>query len=114
MQIDFDAADLRAMRPVSVRRPTKRSAVDFTITQCEPRVFARRAAFARHRRRRPYHRPDAIFTVANAAVDAGNGHVLTLSDGSFHVPDTGLKPAPAVLQAKVTSSVEAIGRASVA
>jgi hypothetical protein len=35
--------------------------------------------------------------------------VLTLSDGVFHIPDTDLKPALAVVEAKVTSSVEAIG-----
>ena len=39
----------------------------------------------------------ATFTVANASVDAGDEHVLTLSEGRFQIPDTGLKPAPAVV-----------------
>jgi len=51
----------------------------------------------------------ATFTVASAVLDAGDDHVLNLSDGSFHIADTGLKPTPAVIEAKVTSSVEAVG-----
>jgi len=108
MQIDFDAADLRAMS-ADHAPPDEKSAVDFTISHASleflPGVPPLRGIDGvGHITGRT-----ATFTVANAAVDAGNGRVLTLSDGSFHVADTELKPAPAVIEAKVSTSVEAIG-----
>jgi hypothetical protein len=108
MQIDFDAADLRAML-ADHAPPDEKSAVDFTIVNASLEFLhgvppLRGINGVGHITGRT-----ATFTVANAAVDAGNGHVLTMSDGSFHIADTGLKPAPAVMEAKVTSSVEAIG-----
>ena len=108
MQIDFDAADLRAMF-AERSPPDEKSAVDFTIADASleflPGVPPLRGINGvGHITGRT-----ATFTVAKAAVDAGDGRVLTMTDGSFHIPDTGLKPAPAVMEGKVTSSVEAIG-----
>jgi Protein of unknown function/AsmA-like C-terminal region len=108
MQIDFDAADLKAMFAEQAP-PDEKSAVDFTIVNASLEFLAgvpplRGIDGVGHITGRT-----AAFTVSSAAVEAGNGRVLNLSDGSFHIADTSLKPAPAVIQAKVTSSVEAIG-----
>ena len=108
MRIDFDADDLRTMR-AGHAPPDAKVLLDFTIANASlaflPGVPPLRGIDgAGHVTGRT-----ATFAVANAALDAGNGRVLTLSDGSFHVADTELKPAPAVAQANVTGSVEAIG-----
>lgn len=108
MQIDFDAADLRMMW-AGHAPPDEKSAVDFTISDASLE-FLRNVPPLRgitgvgHITGRT-----ATFAVAKAEVDAGDGHILTLSDGSFRIPDTGVQPAPAVAQGKVTSTVEAIG-----
>jgi hypothetical protein len=108
MQIDFDAADLQAMWAEHAP-PDEKSAVDFTIANASLEFLAgvpplRGIHGVGHITGRT-----ATFKVAKAAVDAANDHVLTLSDGVFHIPDTDSKPALAVVEAKVTSSVEAIG-----
>jgi Protein of unknown function/AsmA-like C-terminal region len=108
LRIDFDADDLRAMRAEHAP-PDAKVLLDFTIANASlaflPGVPPLRGIDgAGHVTGRT-----ATFAVANAALDAGNGRVLTLSDGSFHVADFELKPAPAVVEAKVTGSVEAIG-----
>ncbi|MGH6811849.1 MAG: AsmA-like C-terminal region-containing protein, partial [Methylocella sp.] len=108
MRIDFDGADLRAMRAGHAPPDTK-VLLDFTIANASlaflPGVPPLRGIDGvGHVTGRT-----ATFAVANAALDAGNGRVLTVSDGSFHVADMELKPAPAVVEAKVTGSVEAIG-----
>ncbi len=109
MQIDFDAADLQAMmadRPP----PDEKSAVDFTIANASLEFLSgvpplRGINGVGHMTGRT-----ATFTVANAALDAGDDRVLSLSGGSFHIADTGLKPTPAVIEARVTGSVEAVGQ----
>jgi hypothetical protein len=108
LRVDFDAGDLRAMRSGDAP-PDAKVLLDFMIANASlaflPGVPPLRGIDgAGHVTGRT-----ATFAVANAALDAGNGHVLTLSDGSFHVADFELKPTPAVVEAKVTGSVEAIG-----
>ncbi|MGH6858128.1 MAG: DUF3971 domain-containing protein, partial [Methylocella sp.] len=108
MRIDFDAADMRAMR-AGHAPPDAKVLLDFAIANASlaflPGVPPLRGIDgAGHVTGRT-----ATFAVANAALDAGDGRVLTLSDGSFHVADMELKPAPAVVEAKVTGSVETIG-----
>ncbi|HUI21091.1 MAG TPA: AsmA-like C-terminal domain-containing protein [Methylocella sp.] len=108
MQIDFDAADLRAMFADHPPRDEK-SAVDFTITNASLEFL--RGVPPLHSINGVGHITGrtATFNVANAAVDAGDGRILSLSEGTFRIPDTGLKPAPATIEGKITSSVEAIG-----
>jgi hypothetical protein len=108
MQIDFNAADLDAMR-FKHAPPDSNALIDFTITNASlaflPGVPPLRGIHgAGHVTGRT-----ATFTVSNAAVDSGNGNELILSDGSFHVADTDPIPVPAVVEAKVAGSVEAIG-----
>ena len=93
-EIDFDAADLKAMWAEQAP-PDEKSAVDFTIVNASLEFLAgvpplRGIDGVGHITGRT-----ATFTVAGANVDAGDGRVLTLSDGSFHIADTSLKPAPA-------------------
>ncbi len=108
LRIDFDAGDLQAMRAGNPP-PDAKVLLDFKVANASleflPGVPPLRGIDgAGHVTGRT-----AIFAVANAALDAGNGRVLTVSDGSFHVADFELKPTPAVVEAKVTGSVEAIG-----
>jgi Protein of unknown function/AsmA-like C-terminal region len=108
MQIDFDAADFRAML-ADHAPPDEKSAVDFTIANASLEFLPGVP---------PLHGINGVghitgrtatFTVADAAVDAGNNRVLAVSDGSFHIADAELKPTPAVIESKVTGSVEAVG-----
>jgi hypothetical protein len=108
MRLDLDGADLRAMR-AGHPPPDAKVLLDFMIANASlaflPGVPPLRGIDgAGHVTGRT-----AAFAVANAALDAGDGRVLTLSDGSFRVADFELKPAPAVAEGKVTGSVEAIG-----
>jgi hypothetical protein len=108
IQVNFDAADLRAIR--EEHPPADANAlVEFTIKNASlaflPGVPALHGIDGSGR----VTGHTAIFTVSNAAIDSGKGHALTLWDGSFRVADTGLKPAPAVVEAKAMGSVEAIG-----
>ena len=108
LRIDFDAGDLQAMRAGNPP-PDAKVLLDFKVANASleflPGVPPLRGIDgAGHVTGRT-----ASFAVANAALDAGNGRVLTVSDGSFHVADFELKPTPAVVEAKVTGSVEAIG-----
>ncbi len=108
LRIDFDDADLRAMR-AGHAPPDAKVLLDFMIADASleflPGVPPLRGIDGAGR----VTGRTATFTVANGALDAGNGRVLTLSDGSFHVADFELSPVPAVVEAKVAGSVEAIG-----
>lgn len=109
MQIDFDADDLKAMmadRPP----PDHKTAVDFTISNASLEFLSgvpplRGISGIGHITGRT-----AAFDLAAGSVDAGDDHVLSLSDGSFRIANTALKPAPAVALAKVTASVESVGK----
>jgi hypothetical protein len=108
LRMDFDADDLRAMR-AGHAPPDAKVLLDFMIANASlvflPDVPPLRGIDGiGHITGRT-----ATFAVAKAALDAGNDRVLTLSDGSFHVADFEMKPAPALVEAKVTGSVEAIG-----
>jgi len=108
LRIDFDADDLRAMRGGHAP-PDAKVLLDFMIANASlvflPDVPPLRGIDGiGHVTGRT-----ATFAVANAVLDAGNDRVLTLSDGSFHVADFEMKPAPTLVEAKVTGSVEAIG-----
>lgn len=109
LQIDFDAADLEAMR-ADRPPPSEKALLDFTISNASlvflPGVPPLRGIDGAGR----ITGRTAAFTVSGATVDSGNGRVLSLSDGSFHVADTSIKPMPAVIAAKVSGSVEAIGQ----
>ncbi len=48
------------------------------------------------------------FSITGGVLDTDSGHRLTVSDGSFRVPDAGIKPTPAIIVAKVTGSLEAV------
>jgi AsmA-like C-terminal region/Protein of unknown function len=108
LQIDFNAAELRAMR-LQQPPPADKAAVDFTISHASldflPGVPPLRDINGvGHVTGR-----SAVFTAANAFIDAGHERVLTVGEGEFHVADTSLKPAPAAITAKVMASVEGIG-----
>jgi hypothetical protein len=108
LRIDFDSDDLRAMR-AGHPPPDPKVLLDFVIANASLEFLQgvpplRGIDGAGHVTGRT-----ATFAVANAALDAGNDRVLTLSEGSFRVADFELQPAPAVVEAKVTGSVEAIG-----
>ncbi|MCI0598076.1 MAG: hypothetical protein L0Y60_00900, partial [Beijerinckiaceae bacterium] len=108
MQIDFDAADLQAIQ--AGRSPQDAKAlVEFTIANASlnflPGVPPLRGIDGVGR----VTGRTATFTVANATVDPGSGRVLSLWDGRFNIVDTDPTPVPALVEAKVTGGIEAIG-----
>ncbi len=108
IQVNFDAADLRAIR--EEHAPADANAlVEFTIKNASlgflPGVPALHGIDGVGR----VTGRTAIFTVSNAAIETGKGHTLTLWGGGFRVADTDPKPVPAVVEAKAMGSVEAIG-----
>src|SRR5262249_40108553 len=108
IQVDLDAADLRAIS--EDHAPADANAlVEFTIKNASlgflPGVPALHGIDGIGR----VTGRTAIFSVSNAAIDSGKGHTLSLWDGSFRVADTDPKPVPAVVEAKAIGSVEAIG-----
>ncbi|MCX7899279.1 MAG: hypothetical protein N2444_04215, partial [Methylocystis sp.] len=50
----------------------------------------------------------AVFTATSGAMDTAQGRRLTLADGRFFVADTGLRPAPALVEMRVAGHVDAI------
>jgi hypothetical protein len=108
VQVDFDAADLEAMRADHAPGDGK-VLVDFALRNASldflPGVPPLRGIDGTgHITGRA-----ASFSVSRAEIEAGGGRSLTLSDGGFRVADTDAKPIRAVLNAKVSGSVEAIG-----
>jgi hypothetical protein len=108
MQIDFDSADLLAMR-AGRAPPDSKILVDFAIAdgglEFLPGVPPLRAIEgAGHVTGR-----SAAFSVSGASLDPGNGRLLTLSNGTFRAADTDLSPVPAEIETRVAASVEAIG-----
>jgi Protein of unknown function len=108
VQVDFDPADLQAIREGHAPADAK-ALVEFQIKNGRliflPGVPPLRGIDGNGR----VTGRTAAFTVSSAAIDSGNGSVLTLSDGSFRVANSDLKPVPAVVEAKVMGSVAAIG-----
>ncbi|HEY8030832.1 MAG TPA: DUF3971 domain-containing protein [Methylocella sp.] len=108
LRIDFDGGDLQAMR-AGHPPPDAKVLLDFTVANASleflPGVPPLRGIDGTGH----VTGKSASFAVTNAALDAGSGRMLTVSDGSFHVADFEVKPTPAVVEAKVTGSVEAIG-----
>lgn len=108
VQIDFDPADLQAIREGHAPED-KKVLVEFQIKNGSvaflPGVPALRGIDGVGR----ITGRTAAFTVSGATIDSGNGQVLTLSDGSFRVANSDLKPVPAVVEAKVMGGVTAIG-----
>ncbi|MCI0600809.1 MAG: DUF3971 domain-containing protein [Beijerinckiaceae bacterium] len=108
MQVDFDAADMRAIQ-AGHAPPDAKALVEFTITNgslnflpgVPPLIGMDGVGRVTGR--------TATFTVSNATVDPGSGRVLSLHDGRFQVADSDPAPVPALVEAKVTGSVEAIG-----
>jgi len=108
IQVDLDAADLRAIH--QDHRPADADAlVEFMVKDASLQFLPGVP---------PLHGIDgsgrvtgrtAVFAVTNAAIESGKGHTLTLWDGRFRVADTDPKPIPAVVEAKAIGSVEAIG-----
>ncbi len=108
LRVDLDAADLRAIG-AGHAPPDAKALVEFSIANATlnflPGVPPLRGidGFGRVTGR------TADFTVSNATIDPGSGRVLGLWEGSFHIADTEPTPVPAVVGAKVTGSIEALG-----
>jgi hypothetical protein len=110
LQVDFDAPTLAAMR-AELPPPDETVLLDFTVANGSLDFLTgvpplRGVDGAGHITGRT-----TLFTVTNTGVvEAGDGRSLTISAGStFHVPNTEIQPTPAVVMAKVSSSVETIG-----
>ncbi len=110
LQLDFNAAVLAGMR-AEHPPPDDTVALDFTVTDGSLDFLAgvpylRGVDGVGH----VTGRSSTFTTTSTGFIDAGEGRRLTiLEGGSFHVADAALKPTPAMIVAKVSSSVEAVG-----
>ncbi len=110
LRLDFNAAVLAAMR-AEHPPPDDTVALDFTVVNSSLDFLSGV----------PYlHGVDGIghvtgrtstfTTTSTGVIDVGEGRRLFIAEGgSFHVADASLKPTPAAIVAKVSSSVEAVG-----
>jgi hypothetical protein len=109
LQVDFDAPMIEAMR--AERAPPDGSVLlDFTISggglELLPGVPPMRGFDGKgHVTGRT-----SSFVVSNGLIDLGNGHLIAVPEGSFHIADADLRPVPAVVAAKVSASVETIAK----
>jgi len=109
MRIDFDASDMDAM--MRERPPgDEKSAVDFELSGADLEFLSgvpplRGISGTGHISGRT-----ATFKANHAELDAGDSQVLMVPEGSFHLADSGLKPTPAIVEAKVSASVGAVGK----
>lgn len=108
IQIDFDAADLRAMRSQRAP-PDSKTLVDFTISDGRLDFLPGVPPLQGIEGTGHITGRTADFSVSKAAIDLGNGRALALQEGGFHIANTDARPAvPAVIEAKVQGSVETV------
>ncbi len=108
LQVDFDAAMIKAMR-LQHAPPDTAVAMDFTISHGVVDFLPgvpplRNIDGTGHITGRT-----SSFIATSGSLDAGNGSPLIMSEGVFHVANAEIKPTPAQLSAKVSGSAEAVG-----
>ncbi len=109
LQVDFNAADLAAMRAEHAP-PDESLTLDFTVANTSVEFLdgvplLRGVDGVGH----ITGRTSTFTTTSVGVVDDGTGHKLTVAEGgTFHIADAEIKPTPAVIAAKVSGSVEAV------
>ena len=107
VQVDYDQADLTAMRADKV--PTDRSTlIDFTIADGSVIFMDGVAPLSGVSGKGHFTGRTSNFVATSGWLESGAGRRLTLSDGSFQVADSSIKPTPATVNLRAGGSVEAV------
>jgi hypothetical protein len=105
--VDYDAADLIAMRMDKV--PSDQSTlIDFTISDGSVTFMPGVGPLSGVSGKGHFTGRTSDFIASSGWLDAGGGRRLTLSEGSFHVSDSSVKPTPATINLRANGSVEAV------
>jgi len=107
LRVDLDEEALRLMK-ADQPPPDEASAIDFTVTGgtlnflpgVPPLKELAGSAHVSGRRTK--------VAIASGLLETASGQKLTLSDGSFTVPDARHQPAPATTAGRITGTVEAV------
>ncbi|WP_174513178.1 DUF3971 domain-containing protein [Methylocella tundrae] len=110
LQIDFNAADLDAMRDEHPP-PDESLLLDFTVANGSVEFLSGVPPLTGvDGVGRITGRTSTFTTTSVGMLDAGEGRTLTTAaGGTFHIADANQKPTPAVIVAKVSSTVDTIG-----
>jgi hypothetical protein len=105
--VDYNEADLTAMRMDKV--PSDRSTlIDFTIADGSVIFMDGIAPLSGVSGKGHFTGHTSNFIATSGWVDSGGGRRLTLSDGSFTVADSSVKPTQATITLRTNGSVEAV------
>ncbi len=107
LRVDYDAAALKTMR-AKHPPPDASTSIDFTVSNGSVNFLPGVPSLHDVTGVAHISGKTSIFLVSNGVLDTDSGHKLSLTEGSFHIPDASLKPTPAVLIAKVTGPVDAV------
>jgi hypothetical protein len=110
LQADFNAEDLAAMRAQHAP-PDESFVLDFTLANGSVEFLPGVPPLSGVGGVGHITGRTSTFTTTNVgALDDGEGRTLTIAEGgTFHIADAEIKPTPAVVVAKVSSSVETVG-----
>ncbi|GAC1333312.1 MAG: DUF3971 domain-containing protein [Beijerinckiaceae bacterium] len=105
--VDYDAADLTAMR--MDQPPSDGSTlIDFTIADGSVRFMDGVEPLSGLAGTGHLTGHTSTFVATSGALDVGGGRRLNLAEGSFHVADAAIKPTPATVNLRANGSLEAV------
>ncbi len=108
VQVDFDAAMIDSMRRQHPP-PDSALAIDFAISGGAVEFLSGVPVLSGIDGTGHVTGHTSTFVAKKGMMDLGAAGKLSMSDGSFHVPNAEIRPTPAELLAKVSGSVEAVG-----
>ncbi len=107
IQVDYNEADLTAMRMDKV--PSDPSTlIDFTIADGSVILMDGVAPLSGVSGRGRFTGHTSNFVATSGWMEAGGGRRLTLSDGSFQVADSSIKPTPATVNVRANGNLDAV------
>jgi hypothetical protein len=107
VQVDYDEADLTAMRGDKV--PSDLSTlIDFTISDGSVTFMNGVAPLSGLSGRGRFTGHMSDFVATSGWIDSGGGRRLTLSEGNFHVADSSVKPTQATINLRASGGIEAV------
>ncbi len=107
LQLDFDAPTIEAMR--AERAPPDDSVLlDFTISGGGLEILPGVPPLRGFDGKGHVTGRSSSFLVTNGTIDLGEGRVVAVPDGTFHIADADLKPLPASITANVSASIATI------
>jgi Protein of unknown function/AsmA-like C-terminal region len=107
IQVDYNEADLIAMR--TDRVPSDQSTlIDFTIADGSVIFMDGVAPLSGVSGKGRFTGHTSNFIATSGWVDSGGGRRLTLSEGSFQVSDSSVKPTPATINLRVGGNLDAV------